>query len=300
MKHAFLEAFIAIAVTKSLTRAAEQLNITQSTVSYRLKQLEDALGSVLIHREPGSKEARLTVQGEKFLKIAVNWLTLSEEIKQFKQEENHVTVHIGAIESLNLHILPPLYQTIARSGYCKLDICNLHSREIVSQVANRRLDLGLITDVTHKETHIQLEELLKEDIWVAGRSLPPPSTPLTPEMLDGRQEIYIEWGWHYHLWRQGIFADGLSGIRCDSLNTALPLLEHDGWMFVPTSLCRMLMQQYGLMCRPLYGSTPWRRIFLVSHNHIPASKNAALEHIKTTLRSWFADFSVLSNPLTRI
>ncbi|STZ76361.1 LysR family transcriptional regulator [Bergeriella denitrificans] len=288
MKHAFLEAFIAVAVTKSLTRAAEQLNITQSTISYRLKQLEDSLDSVLIRREPGGKEASLTIQGEKFLKIAVNWLTLSEEIKRFKQEENHVTVHIGAIESLNLHILPPLYREISNKAYCKLDICNLHSREIVSEIANRRLDIGLVTDVTHKETHIQLEELCKEEIWVAGRNIPADSAPIEMQMLDTAKEIYIEWGWHYHLWHQGIFTEGSSNIRCDSLNTALPLMQDEDWMFVPASLCDMLSGQYALTCRPFCHPSPWRRIFLVSHSHVPSSKTAALEQIKIELRRWFS------------
>ena len=50
MNLAPLQTFLAILETGSLVRAAERLNVTQSTVTARLKALEDDLGQVLINR----------------------------------------------------------------------------------------------------------------------------------------------------------------------------------------------------------------------------------------------------------
>ena len=50
MNIAAIQTFLAIVETGSLVRASERLNVTQSTVTARLKALEDALGQTLINR----------------------------------------------------------------------------------------------------------------------------------------------------------------------------------------------------------------------------------------------------------
>ena len=50
MNDAALCTFIAIADTGSLVRASERLNVTQSTVTARLKTLEEELGQTLFTR----------------------------------------------------------------------------------------------------------------------------------------------------------------------------------------------------------------------------------------------------------
>ena len=50
MNIAAIQTFLAIVETGSLVRASERLNVTQSTVTARLKALEDSLGQTLINR----------------------------------------------------------------------------------------------------------------------------------------------------------------------------------------------------------------------------------------------------------
>jgi len=63
-----LKTFLAIIETGSLVKAAAQLNVTQSTVTARLKSLEDALGQTVIHRHKSG--ATLTAAGERLRKYA--------------------------------------------------------------------------------------------------------------------------------------------------------------------------------------------------------------------------------------
>ena len=46
-----LKTFLAIVETGSLVRASEKLHVTQSTVTARLKTLEDELGQILLTRQ---------------------------------------------------------------------------------------------------------------------------------------------------------------------------------------------------------------------------------------------------------
>ena len=53
-----LQTFLAILETGSLVRAADKLNVTQSTVTARLKTLEEELGQVLINRQKSGATLR--------------------------------------------------------------------------------------------------------------------------------------------------------------------------------------------------------------------------------------------------
>ena len=68
MNLAELQTFLAIVETGSLVRASEKLNITQSTVTARLKGLESELGRTLLHRHKSGAE--LTAAGLKFKRYA--------------------------------------------------------------------------------------------------------------------------------------------------------------------------------------------------------------------------------------
>ena len=63
-----LQTFLAIVDTGSLVRASEQMNVTQSTVTARLRTLEDALGQTLLNRQKSG--ATLTPAGTKLLRYA--------------------------------------------------------------------------------------------------------------------------------------------------------------------------------------------------------------------------------------
>ena len=61
-----LRTFMAIHDTGSLVRASHRLHVTQSTVTARLKSLEDELGQQLINRQKSG--ATLTAAGVRLLR----------------------------------------------------------------------------------------------------------------------------------------------------------------------------------------------------------------------------------------
>ena len=54
-----IEAFLSICRNKSISKAAEELYISQSSLSLRLKTLEEALGTPLLLRGKGKREDEL-------------------------------------------------------------------------------------------------------------------------------------------------------------------------------------------------------------------------------------------------
>ena len=63
-----LEYFLAVSNNKSFTRAAEQLYVSQPSVTTAIKKLEDELGLILFDRN--KKQAILTSEGEIFYQHA--------------------------------------------------------------------------------------------------------------------------------------------------------------------------------------------------------------------------------------
>ena len=59
-----LRYFLAVADTRSFTRAAERLHVTQPTLSHQIKQLESMVGTMLFDRS--TKEVELTDAGRLF------------------------------------------------------------------------------------------------------------------------------------------------------------------------------------------------------------------------------------------
>lgn len=62
-----IEAFLAITETRNLSKAADKLFVSQSTISSRLTNLESEIGSPLVNRRPGIKGVTLTPKGNEFL-----------------------------------------------------------------------------------------------------------------------------------------------------------------------------------------------------------------------------------------
>ena len=76
-----IETFIKVAELGSITKAADELNYVQSTVTTQIKQLEKELGYPLFDRI--GKKISLTVMGERFLSIAYELLKVSEKAENF-------------------------------------------------------------------------------------------------------------------------------------------------------------------------------------------------------------------------
>ncbi|QBP76620.1 LysR family transcriptional regulator [Herbaspirillum huttiense] len=112
----FVEAFHWAASLKSITRAAEKLHITQSTMSSRIASLEEELGVVLLDRR--EKQFRLTVAGQRFQRLAVKLLDMQRQIRQELggNSAGPLLLRIGSIESVVHSWLPAWLQEI-RSRY---------------------------------------------------------------------------------------------------------------------------------------------------------------------------------------
>lgn len=109
-----LEAFYWSAVLGSFSLAAQRLQMTQSSVSKRIEELESSLSRQLFDRS--GKHALLTREGERFLPLASNMLELRDRAMTVPSGDVPLTgtLRVGVSEMMAFAWFPAFLQTFGR------------------------------------------------------------------------------------------------------------------------------------------------------------------------------------------
>jgi DNA-binding transcriptional LysR family regulator len=96
-----LQVLIALSHNENISKAAEELNVTQSAVSQALKNLESKVGFSIVTRQ--GKAVTLTENGQRLAKIAKQYFKRIEETIEQIHLENHDIkgkLHVGSLYGL--------------------------------------------------------------------------------------------------------------------------------------------------------------------------------------------------------
>ncbi len=96
-----LQVLIALSHNENISKAAEELNVTQSAVSQALKNLESKVGFPIVARQ--GKSVSLTEQGMRLAKVAKQYFKRIEETIEQIHLENHEIkgkIHVGSLYGL--------------------------------------------------------------------------------------------------------------------------------------------------------------------------------------------------------
>lgn len=109
-----LDAFLAVAQTQGFSAGASLLNITQSALSQRIKNLEEHLGLTLFIRTPSG--ANLTEQGERLLRYCQTRDSLESELVHelngIKTSEISGTIRLASYSSVLRSVIMPALQPL--------------------------------------------------------------------------------------------------------------------------------------------------------------------------------------------
>ena len=143
-----VKTFIRVAELKSFTKAAENLNYVQSTVTAQIQQLEKELGYALFDRI--GKRISLTVMGENFLSIAYELLHVSEKAETLNANAPDVNgvLRIGVSESLLISVFKDLIPEFkSKFKNVELRIRSGHTVDLLEQLKQNNLDLLFVSKI---------------------------------------------------------------------------------------------------------------------------------------------------------
>ncbi|MCU4639404.1 LysR family transcriptional regulator [Acinetobacter courvalinii] len=144
-----LQCFVTLVKTKSFTRTAEQLYLTQPTISKILQQLEEQLQvQLLVKPEHGRKrQVELTEIGQRIYQHALELLQAEQNI--FLEIENYQQLKTGTLK-LGVPPLGSQLLTTALFDYhqqwpeIKLAFLEVGSKGIEQALLNNELDVGVL------------------------------------------------------------------------------------------------------------------------------------------------------------
>ncbi|MEK4358441.1 LysR family transcriptional regulator [Paenibacillus sp. FSL M7-1455] len=130
----------------SLTKAAEELHITQPAISHTLKQLEGSLGGPLFFRT--TKGVTLTAEGQVLFKYVEQAIRLLETgTKKIAEMQNllHGEINIGASDTLCKHyLLPHLERFHALYPDIRVHVTNRTTPETLTLLKEGKIDFGIV------------------------------------------------------------------------------------------------------------------------------------------------------------
>jgi DNA-binding transcriptional LysR family regulator len=265
-----IEAFLTVVQTKSISKAAEKLFLSQPTVSHRLKALEGDLKTPLILRQKGSRTIELTYQGERFIPIAEQWMSLYADTQDIQDMSSHMNLSIGCPDTLITYFLPPLLMRFLNmETTMQLKILAYHSDELYKALDERKIDIG-IGFYQMQYRNILSYPIFKEPFFLARRRRgTPPDAEIHPSKLDRKNEIYFYWcpefqQWHDQWW------DPVEKphVEIDTASLIRHLMNKDElWMIGPYCILRSFQNDDRLEICRLAEDPPERNCYLFTHRY---------------------------------
>ena len=209
-----LRAFLSVARTGQLVRAAEQLHLTQSALSKQIKSFEDELGVRLFVRTPAGMV--MTGEGRRLLPLAAKTIDSAQEIASLAASMRGTVsgaLRLGTIIDPESIRLGPLLAALVQF-YPQVDVSLLHgiSGGVLQMLREGQVDacfyLGILKDAEIAVRQLSLEhyvvvgpaaweERLRSATWNDLAAMPWLATPAGSSQHGMVDQMFAERGLTY-------------------------------------------------------------------------------------------------------
>ncbi|RYY02312.1 MAG: LysR family transcriptional regulator [Gammaproteobacteria bacterium] len=182
-----------VALKLNLTRAAEELHLSQSSVSEQVQNLEENLKAKLFERSTCHLE--LTEVGKCLHDYATRLLSLADEAQFSVQASAGVAVgklSIGVLETICSTRLPSVIATYnATHPSVSVGISAANTRELLKQLKEDSLDICFVFGDHHTEKNLNSEIVHREELVLLAPSNHSLSTNSEVPLEDLMSEIFL-------------------------------------------------------------------------------------------------------------
>ena len=166
MEFRVLKYFLAVARQENISRAAEELHLTQPTLSRQISELEEELGAVLLVR--GKRRTTLTEAGLLLKMRAEEIVALMEKTAgQFAQADEIIggDVYIGCGETEGMReVIGAISELHQKYPRIRLHLTSGNREFVIDQLQKGLLDFGLLCCATPPVEYAYYQ-IPHEDVW---------------------------------------------------------------------------------------------------------------------------------------
>ena len=181
------QTFLAVVETGSFVEAAKRVNVTQSTVSMRIKGLEDQLGRTLFERSKAG--ATLTPAGDQFQKHALAMVRVWEHarLEVALPSGYEGALVIGGQYSLwDGFLLDWISELRVKMPGVAIRTLLGFSSVLMQRLIDGTLDIGVMY-TPQSRPGLEVELLFEEELVLVSSETKPSKKP-------GKKYIYVDWG----------------------------------------------------------------------------------------------------------
>lgn len=213
--------FLEIVSTRSFIKAADRLHVAQTTVSARVRLLEQQLGRPLFVRNKAG--AALTPAGEQFLRFAPTFVQLWQRARQqvAVPEGHRAVLTVGSEVSLWQPLLLDWVKAMRRSHP---DIAlRVHvdvPQDLITHVASGLVDIAIMYAPQHRPG-LEIDLLMEEELVLV-------TTDLQTYRPSDAHYVYVEWGPDFSLHHSVSFPDSTPSLVANLGPLALAYILSEG------------------------------------------------------------------------
>ena len=269
-----LKAFLAVGATGSMTAAAVRLGLTQSAVSQAIRQLEDALGTVIIDRS--HRPLALTRAGQVLQRHAQPIVDDAEALTTIVRQagsDKLPELKIGVVDSFAATAGPQLIRALLKTT-SRMSFRSGLTHDQAEGLLNRSLDVIITSDAMDELDGLDRYPIFSEPYLL----LLPESLRVDTDKIDLRQlaasyslirfsaRSHVGAQIERHLRRLGVKAPHL--LEVDASDALVAMVGAGlGWgIATPLCLLQVRSKLEGVMAVPFPGSAFVRQLHLITRS----------------------------------
>ncbi len=213
--------FLEIVSTGNFIKAADRLHVAQTTVSARVRLLEQQLGRPLFVRNKAG--VTLTPAGEQFLRFAPTFVQLWQRVRQqvAVPEGHRAVLTVGSEVSL---WQPLLLDWVKAMRHSHPDIAlRVHvdvPQDLITHVASGLVDVAIMYAPQHRPG-LEIDLLMEEELVLV-------TTDLQTDASSDPHYVHVEWGPDFSLHHAVSFPDSTHSLVANLGPLALSFILSEG------------------------------------------------------------------------
>lgn len=290
-----IETFLMIVKTKNITKTAENLFLSQPTVSHRLKSLEEELGVKLLTRKKGYKQIELTMQGEEFIPIAERWISVWQEMQALKDNRQKLYLTIGCTDTLNSAMMYDLYRSMLdeEEQIMNLKVKTHYSSEIYQYLENHDIDLGFVHHHLHFKNTVA-NPILEEKMYIIqSENAAVQREFIHTDELDLSREIFLSWEADYQIWHDQWVTKGVRPrFQVDTFELLFHLLSKENmWAIAPITVAERIQNLRPVTVSEIANKTkpPKRITYMIKHKYPNEATLRSVQVFEERLEAYLRD-----------
>lgn len=290
-----IETFLMIVKTKNITKTAENLFLSQPTVSHRLKSLEEELGVKLLTRKKGYKQIELTMQGEEFIPIAERWISVWQEMQALKDNRQKLYLTIGCTDTLNSAMMYDLYRSMLdeEEQIMNLKVKTHYSSEIYQYLENHDIDLGFVHHHLHFKNTVA-NPILEEKMYIIqSENAAVQREFIHTDELDLSREIFLSWEADYQIWHDQWVTKGVRPrFQVDTFELLFHLLSKENmWAIAPITVAERIQKLRPVTVSEIANKTkpPKRITYMIKHKYPNEATLRSVQVFEERLESYLRE-----------